>query len=98
MVPGHQRRGGKRRTRCSSEREADAGLLAIALVLAALAGALTELEAGGRQADLITDVVFWRGVGASAIGSFVTRAVTIALLSSTLGLPALFAKWGAGQP
>lgn len=75
------------------------GLLAIALVLAALVGPLTELKQVGDRPDLITDVVFWRGVGASAIGSFATSALSlIALLSTTLGLPALFAKWGAGQP
>lgn len=75
------------------------GLLAIALVLAALVGPLTELKQVGEQPNLITDAVFWRGVGASAIGSFATSALSlIALLSTTLGLPALFAKWGAGQP
>lgn len=75
------------------------GLLAIALVLAALVGPLTELKQVGDKPDLITDAVFWRGVGASAIGSFATSALTlIALLSTTLGLPALFARWGAGQP
>ena len=75
------------------------GLLAIALVMAALVGPLTEMQQVKDQPALITDAVFWRGVGASAIGSFATSALTlIALLSTTLGLPALFAKWGAGQP
>lgn len=70
------------------------GLLAIALVLAALVGPLTEMQQVREHPELLTDAVFWRGVGASAIGSFATSALTlIALVSTTLGLPALFARW-----
>lgn len=72
------------------------GLLVIALVLASLIGPLTEMQAVKDKPELIADVIFWRDIGAAFIGSFATSALTlIALLGTTLGLPALFTRWQA---
>lgn len=74
------------------------GLLLIALLIATAIGPLTALEDVKNHPELITDSVFWRDLGATAISGFATGAVALlSLLGTTLGLPALFERWSTSE-